>query len=139
MDHSEEEHPKACRRRRVRRLILVTALILSGAVCAVPLLIRLGGAIGGLCPLRMLTGLSCPGCGTTRAANAVLHGHFLTALRLNYLLPLEFGWLLRAYILMARGYLRTGRPEYAPRSSVPDIVCLCLVLAWAVFRNLVGI
>lgn len=33
------------------------------------------------CPLRALTGVPCPGCGMTRLADAVAHGHLGTALR----------------------------------------------------------
>ena len=27
------------------------------------------------CPIKFLTGISCPGCGMTRAWNCVIHGH----------------------------------------------------------------
>jgi len=33
------------------------------------------------CPFRALTGIPCPGCGITRLADAVAHGHLTTALR----------------------------------------------------------
>jgi hypothetical protein len=35
------------------------------------------------CPLRALTGLLCPLCGTLRAAHALLHGRVLDAVALN--------------------------------------------------------
>lgn len=35
------------------------------------------------CPLHELTGLYCPGCGTTRALYQLAHGHLLAAFRLN--------------------------------------------------------
>ncbi len=37
------------------------------------------------CQFHQLTGLNCPGCGMTRAAYALLHGEFLTALQDNAL------------------------------------------------------
>ena len=40
------------------------------------------------CPLHALTGLNCPGCGATRAAHELAHGHVRTALHLNALLVL---------------------------------------------------
>ena len=50
------------------------------------------------CQIRRWTGLSCPGCGMTRAASAAMNGHFLEALRLNplgmILLPLALVGLL---------------------------------------------
>ncbi len=35
------------------------------------------------CMFHQFTGLSCPGCGMTRAAHAVLHGRFAEAFRFN--------------------------------------------------------
>jgi hypothetical protein len=40
------------------------------------------------CPFRAITGLTCPGCGTTRALHQLLHGNLLAALELNPLLIL---------------------------------------------------
>ena len=39
------------------------------------------------CPLYMLTGWKCAGCGTTRALYHLLHGEFVRALELNPFLP----------------------------------------------------
>ncbi len=41
----------------------------------------------GACTFHKITGLWCPGCGNTRSVNAMLHGHFLLALRNNISLP----------------------------------------------------
>jgi len=46
------------------------------------------------CPLHALIGLNCPGCGTTRAAHELLHGHVRTALHLNALLVLTLPVML---------------------------------------------
>ncbi|MGH8109013.1 MAG: DUF2752 domain-containing protein [Arenimonas sp.] len=35
------------------------------------------------CPSRWLTGLYCPGCGTTRALHALLHGDIVKAFSMN--------------------------------------------------------
>jgi len=40
-----------------------------------------------VCPVRLLTGLPCPGCGGTRAMGAICTGDFSTAWNLN---PLAF-------------------------------------------------
>jgi hypothetical protein len=50
------------------------------------------------CLFHAITGLHCPGCGALRGAHEFLHGHWLTALRLNALVfglaPLVLvGWL----------------------------------------------
>ncbi len=38
-----------------------------------------------VCPIHAFLHLECPGCGTTRALAALLHGRFAEALRLNAL------------------------------------------------------
>ena len=54
------------------------------------------------CPLRFLTGVSCPGCGATRAWLAALHGDLRSALRLHplfwILIPAAAAYLLRKRI-----------------------------------------
>jgi hypothetical protein len=37
------------------------------------------------CPIYRYFNIECPGCGTTRALAALLHGHILEAIRLNAL------------------------------------------------------
>src|ERR1700691_5225571 len=50
-----------------------------------------------ICLFHRLTGLNCPGCGGTRAAYQLLHGHLLPALRDNAL------FILALFALMLRG------------------------------------
>lgn len=52
----------------------------------------------GVCTFNLITGLYCPGCGNTRSATAMLHGHFLIALRNNASLPFLAFLLLCLYI-----------------------------------------
>ncbi len=46
---------------------------------------------GQFCPLRIITGIPCPGCGMTRAALSVLTFHFAQALEYH---PLIYFWIL---------------------------------------------
>jgi hypothetical protein len=57
------------------------------------------------CPFRLLTGLECPGCGTTRALHHLLHGRIDEAFRLN---PLLFALAIVA--LCALPSLLRGQP-----------------------------
>ncbi|MEP6647907.1 MAG: DUF2752 domain-containing protein [Saprospiraceae bacterium] len=47
------------------------------------------------CPFRVLTGLLCPGCGSQRAMHQVLHGHFLSSMKLN---PLFLPGIVYAFV-----------------------------------------
>jgi hypothetical protein len=67
-------------------VVLVVAVLGSGAV-----LFFFDPAKHGfypVCLFHSLTGLNCPGCGATRAAYQLLHGHLLRALQDNALFVL---------------------------------------------------
>jgi hypothetical protein len=50
-----------------------------------------------VCPLKAVVGVPCPGCGATRAAQALAAGQVMTAARLNPLAALAAGaWVLWA-------------------------------------------
>jgi Protein of unknown function (DUF2752) len=42
-----------------------------------------------LCPMRLITGLPCPGCGLTRSWTAAAHGHFADAFSYNLFGPIS--------------------------------------------------
>ena len=73
-----------------------------------------------VCPVRFLTGLACPGCGSLRALHDLLHGNWSAAWRLNplamLLLPALLWWLAD---LGARAFRGCGlrRPCYANSSK----------------------
>jgi hypothetical protein len=82
-----------------------------------------------------LTGWNCPGCGGTRAAYQLLHGHLVLALRDNALFVLALAALtLRAMWLVARKI----RHRPATLAVPPKVLWAFLVLAVAfgVLRNL---
>jgi hypothetical protein len=60
------------------------------------------------CLFHLMTGLYCPGCGSTRAIYQLLHGRILEALDLNALLVIFLG--SGAFLAIIRALpLRTGR------------------------------
>src|SRR5690349_14681636 len=46
------------------------------------------------CPFNQLTGYYCPGCGSQRAASALLHGHLLHAMDFNILFVCSIPFVL---------------------------------------------
>ncbi len=87
------------------------------------------------CPFNALTGLYCPGCGSTRAAHQLLHGHFAAALALNPLLVLLLPFLGYAFVSYA---LMGIRGRGLPRVFVPPPLIWLLfwmVLAFWILRN----
>jgi len=88
-----------------------------------------------VCVFHKLTGLNCPGCGGTRAAYQLLHGHLLNALRDNAL------FILTLVALMGRGLwfmARKVRHQPATLSVPPKALWALLVIAiaFSVLRNL---
>ena len=88
------------------------------------------------CWLHETTGLLCPGCGSTRALHALMHGDLRTAWRFNPLavmaVPLTGAFAVR----QARG-VWTGRWWPNPLGNRYVIACLLgTVFGFGVLRNL---
>jgi len=82
-----------------------------------------------LCPFRLFTGLTCPGCGTTRALHELVHGHFLAAFMLNPLLLLSLPFVVYAFLRYS---------AIAPQGSVPPRNALPAPYIYAIFFVIVG-
>lgn len=86
------------------------------------------------CPLHALTGLYCPGCGSTRALHALLHADVATALSMNPLLvvslPFVFMMALSASGLLSRRLDPLMRIVGDPR------LWLVVLIGYAMLRNL---
>lgn len=87
------------------------------------------------CPFHVLTGLHCPGCGSTRALLALLHGEPWRALRQNALstlaLPALLVWAGHAWW---RGF-RWGAPP-PPLPGWVSRAAFVVVMVFFVLRNL---
>ena len=87
------------------------------------------------CLFRALTGLTCPGCGATRAMHQIVHGHFVAAFMLNPLFLLAIPFLLYALIRYSVVVMRGGVPR---RNTIPASYIYALfviVVSFWIFRN----
>jgi Protein of unknown function (DUF2752) len=86
------------------------------------------------CPFHQITGLDCPGCGSTRAVHALLHGQLVAALHFNAMLVVSlplFAWLGFRFL--------QGQIKGKPQVVIQPIWAWCFLAAWAAFgvlRNL---
>jgi hypothetical protein len=79
-----------------------------------------------VCPFHQMTGLWCPGCGTTRALHQLLHGNLAAAFRFNLL---SMTLLPVAGYLVARGDATTLKPAWI-------WALLVVIVAFGVLRNI---
>jgi hypothetical protein len=78
------------------------------------------------CPFHALTGLYCPGCGSTRALHRLMHGDVEAALRFN---PLMVATLPVLGVLLIRRDSATVRPVWI-------WLLLAVVIGYGVLRNI---
>src|ERR1700741_336490 len=117
---------------------MLTATFLLG-VAGIILLRVFDPATSGVfppCPVRYLTGLYCPGCGSLRALHALLHGELGRAWAMNPLmmvmLPFIIYGLVSAALLELRG---KGLPEVKLPANCIRAFCAGVIL-YAIARNL---
>lgn len=87
------------------------------------------------CPIKSITGLNCPSCGSQRALHAALHGELRAAIGYN-----PFILIVAAY-LIALAYGSIGRLPGATRigqltHSASAVATVCgLGVVWWIVRN----
>ena len=115
-------------------VIFIWALLLAGATYLFVFEPGKSGFFPG-CPFRLLTGFTCPGCGTTRALHQILHGHFVAAFILNPLLLLAIPFLLFALLRYSVIVMRGGipRPNALPAPAIYAI--FVVIVSFWIFRN----
>lgn len=89
------------------------------------------------CLFRSCTGFYCPGCGTTRALHALVHGNFGEAFGLNPLIVLLLPFL--GYYLISYAFFgaRRGRPMFGSLASpFWGQLAFVTILAYWVLRNI---
>jgi hypothetical protein len=88
-----------------------------------------------VCPFRVLTGFTCPGCGTTRGLHQLLHGNVVGAFELNPFLILALPFLIYVLLRYTSTVLQ-GKP--IRRNTLPAKYIWALfgfVLFFWIFRN----
>jgi hypothetical protein len=73
-----------------------------------------------LCPIKLVLGFPCPGCGVTRATFAAMHGDFVEALHLHplvWLITPLVAWTLGRITLVSAGVV--SRDSFDPMDRLP--------------------
>ena len=83
---------------------------------------------GEFCPMKILTGIPCAGCGMTRAVTLMLTGHFVESIEMH---PMALLWiLLGIYVCICR-YILNRKPKGA---AVMAIVLCILMIPLYIYR-----
>lgn len=123
---------------RVRQHPVLAAMLLAGAA-GIILLRVFDPATSGVfppCPVRYLTGLYCPGCGSLRALHALLHGDLRRAWAMNPLMVVMLPFV--TYGLVSEGLLELrgkGLPQVMLPASWIRALFVAIIL-FAIARNL---
>ena len=88
------------------------------------------------CPLHVLTGLNCPGCGATRAAHELLHGHIRAALQLHAPLVLAVPVLLAIGVWQVVSGTALERVQARATQRYWGWLLLLLILTFGIVRNI---
>lgn len=136
--HDSSRQPSSRRRSLPTRPLLVGAAV--AAVCAV-VAVRDPHRSGsyGVCPILLLTGHPCPGCGALRATWDLLHGHVGAAVATNpwwvATIPVLLAWWLWWLVLSARG---SWTPRHSLLGARLALGIIVLGLLFGVMRIVLG-
>jgi hypothetical protein len=90
------------------------------------------------CPIKMLFGIECPGCGFQRAAHALLHGRFIEAIGYNLFFVVAFPYLIS---VLLGNFLREGRLRQKYKKIVEHkwmtYGYIMLFFIWFIIRNII--
>lgn len=90
------------------------------------------------CPIKQVSGLDCPGCGSQRAVHFALNGDFSQAFQQNQLLFLLAPYIILGFYLQlvpqpTVGELRLRKVLYGPRAIQ---IVLAVIILFTLLRNI---
>lgn len=92
------------------------------------------------CPIKQLTGWSCPACGFQRATHSLLHGKFEEALSYNYFYVIGLPYF--ALITFSYGLKKANtaiKLSELFEHKIWAMVYVCCFFVWFVLRNIFDI
>lgn len=92
------------------------------------------------CPVKLLTGLSCPGCGFQRAVHALLHGRFEEAFKYNLFFAYAVPYL--GAVMFANVIMRGEKQHKALAFLEGRFMAITYVIiftVWFIVRNILNI
>ena len=88
------------------------------------------------CPIRLVTGKYCPGCGLSRMLLAMLRFDFKAAFLANRFLFFLMPVILIYALIKAVRYIKTGKKEQTVTEQIAVFLVFILTLIFWVLRNM---
>lgn len=88
------------------------------------------------CPVNMITGYQCPGCGVSRMCMALLKLDVNSAYHYNKVLFLLLPILLAVFSYQTYRYIRYDDVKLTKVQSAILYIALALLVIWGIMRNL---
>ncbi|MCR5153872.1 MAG: DUF2752 domain-containing protein [Lachnospiraceae bacterium] len=123
------ESKKRLKKVIITAVVLVTAGILYGVFVS-----RTGFAIP--CIFRLITGLYCPGCGSTRMCVCMIHGDIPGAYAANNMLFVLLPFIIFIIIWSLVSYVRNGSFTLPKSLKILTIIMIVLLIIYCVLRNI---
>lgn len=90
------------------------------------------------CPVRLVTGLRCPGCGITHVFLGLLHLDFHAAWAANPFVFVLVPMGLLYYLYRSVRYIRTGSRSFTRQENVLLLAAAAAAVVFGILRNLPG-
>lgn len=89
------------------------------------------------CPIKLVFGIDCPGCGFQRAVHAMLHGRFLEAIQYNLFLVFGLPYLLAIVIgnMVLKGERQLRVLSFLEGRFMTSVYVVAFT-CWFIVRNL---
>lgn len=121
-----------------RRLLIAGLCVAAIGLCVLYLNFEPSSRLYPRCMFKMLTGLSCPGCGSQRAIHAIFNGDLKAAFSYNALFIIEIP-LLGLLILSRHIGSRQTRLQRTLSSRFFILFILTTIIIWTIVRNIFDI
>lgn len=123
-----------------RDIIVRATLLLSAGAALIALYLFLVDITGLMprCPIKLITGFDCPGCGSQRALHSLLDGHPLESLHYNLLLPFTVAYLAVCGLHWINpGWNRVATLYNKLTTPLALWIIVAIIVAWTILRNII--
>lgn len=87
------------------------------------------------CPIKLLTGKYCPGCGVTRMAVALIHLDLATAFKSNMLIMILLPALILWGLYKSLEYIKEGETSQTKAETAAILIVSVAAIAFGILRN----